>query len=108
MSTSARKENRWKRTVQQSNDAISDRAREIEALHMVRGPRRVSVPPKPSATRKQVRSWMRMNASEYDNPTQLAEGANVVFDLPCGAMDDETHWVWDEALDAIEYSEREH
>lgn len=49
------------------------------------------------ATRGQVRQWMALNADHYESATQLAEGANCVFDLPQGAMDDESHWIWEEA-----------
>lgn len=99
MSTSVRKENRWRRTLQGINDSVSDRRREIEAAVMVRAPRPQVEPPvaKNSATRRQVRVWMRNNAHEYDCATRLAEAANVVFDLPGGGLDDETHWVWEEA-----------
>lgn len=48
---------------------------------------------------------MRQNAQDFDAATQLAEAANVALDLPYDAMDDETHWVWEEALDALEWVE---
>lgn len=105
MATSVRKENRWRRSTYAANDAASDRQREVEAACMVRGTRPVAVPPKPSATRRQVRSWMRWNAHDYDDPTHLAEGANAALDLPNGAMDDDTHWVWEEALSALEWAD---
>lgn len=50
-----------------------------------------------SATRTEVRRWMRANATEYDGPTQLAEAANAQFELPGQGLDDESHWVWDDA-----------
>lgn len=50
-----------------------------------------------AATKSQVRAWMRAHFDEYEDETQLAEAANVEFELPEGAMDDETHWVWEEA-----------
>jgi len=54
-----------------------------------------------TATRKQVRAWMRRNAEHYDYcSTMLTEAANVEFDLPAGAMDDGAHWIWEEAYDA--------
>ena len=55
-----------------------------------------------TATRRQVRNWMRRNAGDYDGPTTLAEVANIALVLPYGAMDDPDHWVWDEACDAHE------
>ena len=102
MSTSARKENRWKRATQAANDEISRRQREVEAMFMERGPRHEAVKPNPCATRNQVRRWMMANADDYECATFLAEAANVEFDLPDGAMDDETHWVWEESAAASE------
>lgn len=55
------------------------------------------------ASRVQVRSWMRRHADAYENATELAEAANAALDLPRGAMDDETHWVWEEALSARDW-----
>ena len=101
MSTSARKENRWKKNTQAANDEIDRRRRCIEAMFMERKPRLNVVAPPPSANRRQVRSWMRNNADGYECATNLAEAANAVLDLPDGAMDDETHWVWEEAALAI-------
>ena len=102
MATSARKENRWKSQVQQQNDSADRLRREMEAAAMIRGPRKPAVSPGPTASRRQVRSWMRLNANEYECATQLAEAANIEFDLPGSGLEDETHWVWDEAADAIE------
>lgn len=102
MSTSVRQENRWRRTLKEQNDAVTDRRREVEATFMVRGPRPKPVPPPPNATRRQVRSWMWIHAEEYETATHLAEAANTVFDLPGTGLDDETHWIWDEAFAAKE------
>lgn len=104
MATSARKENRWKQTVYAANDEISRRRREAEAMFMERGPRPLTVPPQPNATRRQVRSWMRRNADDFESATELAEAANAALDLPTGAMDEEGHWVWEEALAALEWT----
>ncbi len=79
----------------------TDRQREVEAACMVRGPRKPVIPPPPSARRRDVRLWMRHNAEHYETATELAEEANAVFRLPDGGLDDETHWVWDEACEAI-------
>jgi hypothetical protein len=107
MSTSVRKENRFKRMIFAQNDAADKLKREFEAAFMPRNTRPVinTKPPTPCATRRNVRSWMRRNANDFDNATSLAEAANCNLDLPIGAMDDETHWVWDEAISAIEWSE---
>ena len=103
MATSARKENRWKRNTQAANDAESDRRREVEAACMARDPRPALVPPPQNHTRRQVRSWMRRNAEGFDTATELAEAANAALRLPPEAMDDEGHWVWEEALSALEW-----
>ena len=69
---------------------------------MERKDRKEPVKPAPFASRRQVRSWMRANAKEYDeNMTSLVEAANVVLRIQDGALDDEAHWIWDEAYEAI-------
>lgn len=102
MATSARKENRFKRNLQQANTQLSDRQREVEAAFMERKARPAPVKPVPGTSRRQVRRWMRENASEHEGMTQLVEAANATLRLPDGALDDETHWVWDEAFEAFE------
>lgn len=102
---SVKQENRYRKWVIETGRALTDRQREIEAATMERKPRPAAIPPKPNASRRQVRSWMRNNADEFDTATQLAEAANAALDLPPGAMDDETHWVWEEAILALEWAE---
>lgn len=104
MATSARKENRWKKAVYSANDEADKRQREAEAMFMERGPRPVAAPTAPNATWRQARSWMRHNVEGFDSATELAEAANAALDLPPGAMDDEGHWVWEEALSALEWA----
>ena len=99
---SVRQENRWRRTLQETNNRASDIQRQIEAAFMERKERPASVKPPAGATRRQVRRWMRCNAIDCDGMTQLVEAANAVLRLPDGALDDETHWVWDEAFEAFE------
>ena len=99
---SVRQENRNRRRLQYFNDRRDAMHLQVEAAAQVRGPRPLVEQPKPPATRQQVRSWMGNNASEYDAATALAEAANVALDLPAGAMDDSGHWVWEEAVTAIE------
>ena len=101
---SVKQENRYRKWVIETGRAVTDRQREIEAATMERKPRPVAVPPKPNANRRQVRAWMRHNAQDFDTATQLAEAANAALCLPPDAMDDETHWVWEEALSAIEWA----
>ena len=98
---SVRQENRWRRTLQAMNTLVSDRAREIEAAFMERKDRKESVKPEPFASRRQVRSWMRSNADDYESMTELAEAANAVLRIQDGALDDESHWIWDEAYEAM-------
>ena len=96
-------EHRYVKLVREQNDEVSRRQRELEATFMKRGPRQAPVKPSPSATRRQVRTWMRLNASDYETATNLAEAANAALALPSEAMDDETHWMWEEALAALDW-----
>jgi hypothetical protein len=48
---------------------------------------------------------MRRNVEGFESATELAEAANAALSLPAGAMDDDGHWVWEEALSAIDWSE---
>ena len=98
---SVRQENRWRRTLQAMNTLASDRAREIEAAFMERKERKELVKPEPFASRRKVRSWMRSNADDYESMTELAEAANAVLRIQDGALDDESHWIWDEAYEAM-------
>lgn len=52
-----------------------------------------------SELEKRVKEWMRIHASEYDCATSLAEGANVVFDGISPWLDDDTHAIWDWAIE---------
>mgnify|MGYP000850353031 FL=1 len=98
---SVQQENRYRKLVISQGRMATDRQREVEAACMVRGPRKPVIPPPPSARRRDVRLWMRHNAEHYETATELAEAANAVFRLPDGGLDDETHWVWDEACEAM-------
>lgn len=99
---SVRQENRYARLVITQGQAETDRKRELEALSLVRGQRPELAPLQPNATRRKVRNWMRRNAADFDTATALAEAANAALDLPPGAMDDDTHWVWEEAILALD------
>lgn len=100
---SVRQEHRYYRWVLETGRAVTDRRREIEAATMERKPRPAVSPPKQNATRRQVRVWMRQNVEGFESATQLAEAANAALDLPPGAMEDDTHWVWEEALSATDH-----
>lgn len=104
---SVRQEHRYQKLVIEQGNVITDIAREIEAATMVRKPRVAVTLPEPSATRRQCRSWMRRNAQDFECATSLAEAANAVLDLPHGAMDDDGHWVWEEAANALDWAENQ-
>lgn len=104
---SVKQEHRYLRLVIMQGRAISDRQRELEAATMVRGPRHPCIPPEPTATRRQVRSWMRRNAHDFECATSIAEAANAALNLPAGAMDEDGHWLWDEAADALDWAENQ-
>jgi len=99
---SVKQENRYRKLVISQGRAATDRQREVEAACMERGTRKPAIPPPPSARRRDVRAWMRHNAEHYETATELAEAANGIFRLPDGGLDDEIHWVWDEAAEAID------
>lgn len=50
-----------------------------------------------------VARWMRAHADEYESATELAEACADAFDVADegGPLDDETHWIWDLALEAV-------
>ena len=95
-------ENRIRKRIIVEGQRKDDIRRQIEAAHMPRGQRLPAVPPPPAARRRDVRRWMQHNAGDYVTATELAEAANSVFRLPDGGLDNETHWVWDEAAEAID------
>lgn len=102
---SVQQEHRYQKLVIAQGRVATDRQRLAEAMFMERGPRQALVPPQPNASRRQTRSWMRRNVEGFESATELAEAANAALDLPTGAMDDEGHWVWEEALSAIEWAD---
>ena len=53
----------------------------------------------PSLTQQSISSWMYGNAREYNCATALAEAAIDILGLPEEWLQDETHWIWDSALD---------
>lgn len=101
--TTVKQENRYAAMVKFQADAVCDERRIMETLASPRTPRApTQINQSPTATRKQVRSWMRRNAERYDCLTHLAEAANVALELPAGAMDDGDHWIWEEAYETFE------
>ena len=102
---SVRQENRWRATLSRIGSERNDLIRQIEAAHLKRIARPAAAPPRlKRASRLSVRRWMRGNAMDYEFATTLAEAANVIFELPGAGLDDETHWVWDEAADALDWA----
>jgi hypothetical protein len=63
-----------------------------EALRRTRELQKTRTP-----TRQDVREWMSRHAGEFYSATALAEAAPV----PAAWLDDETHWIWEEALEAF-------
>lgn len=100
MATTVKQENRWRKLLYLRANEATSRQISAEAAALERGPRRASVGPAPDTPRRQVRSWMRTNADNYETATQLAEGANAALNLPQHWLDDCEHWVWDEAAKA--------
>ena len=99
---SAAAEARWKQKIQRESNERNRLLREVEAAHMQRGPRMPVQPPKSTtATKAQVRRFMRLHASEYETATALAEAANCEFELPGDGLDDQAHWVWDMAAEEV-------
>ncbi|MNY65361.1 hypothetical protein D3C86_2026230 [compost metagenome] len=47
-----------------------------------------------------VRRWMALNHAEYETATDLTEAAASEFDT-CNWLDDETHPIWDWALEFV-------
>jgi len=50
---------------------------------------------------------MRRNAHDFECATSIAEAANAALNLPAGAMDEDGHWLWDEAADALDWAENQ-
>lgn len=100
---SVQSEQRWKRRGQRENNEQAALAGMIAGLGLPRSPRVVVATTTRNHTRAYVRQWMTAHAAEYDGGcTSLAEGANAALRLPVDCLDDETHWIWDEAFRAIE------
>ena len=100
---SVQSEQRWKRRGQRENNEQAALAGMVAGLGLPRSPRvAAAATTTRNHTRAYVRQWMAAHAAEYDGCTALAEGANAALRLPVDCLDDETHWIWDEALRAIE------
>lgn len=102
---SARSEQRWKSRGQAENNQRNAVLGMIEGMRLPRAARKAALPPSLNPSRARVRGWMLANAADYETMTGLAEAASAAFRLPENCLDDETHWIWDEALSAIEREE---
>ena len=52
-------------------------------------------------TKQQVKNFMANEANSYETATELAEAAAYEADRP-DWISDETHWIWEVALDYIQ------
>ena len=102
---SARSEARWKARGQAENNERNALIGMIEGTALTRKPRAAIQASPRNHNRAYVRQWMNANANEYESATELAEAANAALRLPVNCLDDETHWIWDEALNAMEREE---
>lgn len=62
----------------------------------------MAMEPNSNASRVVIRQWMRAMAHEYETATKLAEAAATELGLPDEWLDDETHWIWDLAINAMD------
>jgi hypothetical protein len=98
----ARSENRYKQNSMASLSERNQKIAEIESLSLRRhpNPAHAAKLAKPTNMRS-VKIWMQANASDCETATQLAEAAAANFKFASDPLDDETHWIWDLALDAL-------
>lgn len=97
-------EHRWVRRCIEQHQRVTDRQREREALMLPRKARKAPPPAPALPGRREVRRWMRLNVDAGEGPTILAQCAASEMGLPVEWLDDMTHWIWDEALDACEWA----
>lgn len=98
---SVRKENRWRKRLHEDARELYDRKLELESAFMQRNDSKPKARIAHCATRLQVRRWMIENSCDFVEMTSLVEAANAALALPDSSLDDETHWVWDEAFRAL-------
>jgi len=99
---SARSENRYKQNSLATARERNQRESEIDSLSLQRRGKLGYSPTKSASVSKQsVRIWMQANANDYETATQLAEAAVANFEFAGDPLGDETHWIWDLALDAL-------
>ena len=99
-----RSEQRWVARCIREHQAVTDKQRELEALRLPRKPRKAPLPPPALPSQREVRAWMRRNVEPDEGPTVLAQCAASELGLPVEWLDDGTHWIWDEALEACEWA----
>jgi hypothetical protein len=98
----AKQENRYKQnsmaTLRERNQKIA----EIESLSLQRHPNPSHAAKLAELTNmRSVRAWMQASSGDYETATQLAEAAAANFKFAGDPLDDETHWIWGLALDAL-------
>lgn len=103
----AAKENRYRRMIDRDWQARNRRRMDQEAMMISREPRpaRRDAPKGDGVTKREIVRWMRIHASEYEDETRLCEAANAIFRIPGLGLDDETHWIWEEAFKAFKLVE---
>lgn len=99
VATEGRTKAMWIRQHREASSVL----RESEILS--RGPIKPQFIPAAPAdpARREVRSWMRRNGEEYETATEIVEACNVGMSLPIWWTDDPDHWVWDEAVLALDW-----
>jgi hypothetical protein len=99
---SAKHENRYKQNSMATLRERNQRIAEIESLSLQRHSNSFHAAKLAQlANTRNVRAWMQANSSDYETATQLAEAAAANFKFAGDPLDDETHWIWDLALDAL-------
>lgn len=93
----------------EKEEPVPEDAEDVEAM-LVRGAARTTAAP---ANKNKVKRYMQKEAQHVEdrrtgevNTTQLAENAAHEFDHD-EWLDDETHWVWDLAVDVVEWYEKQ-
>jgi hypothetical protein len=94
-------EGRVSRMIRRQADAAAEAAVVRDTLRLPRSPRKaVKTPSCAGPSRAAVRRMMRAMAAECETATHLVE--SCASDVPEAWLDDETHWIWEMALQEME------